>query len=595
VAINRYVDFVIQAENIAREDGGVLRFQVRVASSPAGSTAAETRWIPANLREDLWHLEYCAFVLDDMIARGEMLAGLLLPGACAALLSDSLNALGSDQGLRLRLRLPPELAFIPWEYLYIRPEGGDRDLTGFLALDRRISIARQETPSMPRKRPVVKTYRLAVAQADPQEEGWSSLVAKLAQERANIESVLKDSAIRPHFIVPATMDGIEDALLSGAEMLHVSGHGVFQRTFIVNAGSVVSEGEIMLVNDQGRAEPVSASRLELNLRGRDVDLTVLAACESRQDRDREVFIAAVVPVPVDYNVASSMVAAVARAGIPAVVGLQATLLDQNYAAFGKSFYRTLAKGLPVDQAVSDGRLAILNLGGANDRDWGVPVLYLQTDADVAFTPSVEPDAGVPEVQSTDPTNGKLDVPRDLRAIRIKFDRPMQSAGYSLKSPPHFGREQADVRMDSDTCTLTRRNGYRLLPPNAVFEFTVNPPEDGPATGFRDLNGNRASKFEFRFTTGTQPDKVTGAENVDEVALRKAMVKRFGPPASLDTVCQVAEQLLKESGIQLQVNVALFGGSTLETQAVNLIRYLDSRGYLPYLLAALYEEAPEIQW
>jgi hypothetical protein len=581
VAIYHYIDFVILAENVAREDGGGMQFQVQVAASPAGSTAARICKTPAQLRRDLRRLEHRAFVLDDMIALGEMLTGLLLPGACIALLSASLKDLGPDQGLRLRLRLPPELAFIPWEYLYIRPEGGDRDSTGFLALDRRISIARQETPSMPWKGPAVKSYRLVVAQADPQEEGWPSLAGNLAQERANIESVLKDSAIRPRFIVPATMDGIEDALLSGTEVLHISGHGVFQQSLGEAPGTVVGEGQVMLVNDEGRAEPVSASQLALNLRGRDVQLAVLAACESGQ-RD-------------ECHAATSVVAAIARAGIPAVVGMQSTLLNRSYVAFGKSFYRTLAKGLPIDQAVSDGRLAILNLGGADDRDWGVPVLYLQTDADVAFTPSVEPDAGMPEVQSTDPTNGKPDVPRDLREIRISFDRPMQSAGYSLKSTDYFGPAQADIRICDDTCTVTRRNGYRLLPSNAVFEFVVNPPEDSAATGFRDLRGNRAATCRFTFTTGTRPDRIVFAEDVDRVALRKAMVKRFAPPYSLDVVCQVVEQLLRESGSQFQVNLALVGGSTLETQAINLIQYLDRPGYLPYLLAALYEEAPEIHW
>jgi hypothetical protein len=581
VAINRYVDFVIQAENIAREKDGALRFHVRVASSPAGSTAAETCQTPAQLRRDLRRLEHGTFVLDDMIALGEMLTGLLLPGACTTLLSASLKALGSDQGLRLRLRLPPELAFIPWEYLYVRPEGGDRDSTGFLSLDRRISIARQETPSTSWKRPAAKTYRLVVAQADPQVEGWPSLAGNLAQERASIESVLKDSRIRPCFVEPATMDGIEDALLSGADMLHVSGHGVFQQEMGEAYGIIVGEGKVMLVNEQGGAEPVSASRLALNLRGRDVHLAVVAACESGQ-RD-------------ECHAATSVVAAIARAGIPAVVGMQATLCNDNYVAFSKSFYRVLAKGLPVDQAVSAGRLAILNLGDTDDRGWGVPVLYLQTDADVAFTPSVEPDAGMPEVQSTDPANGKPDVPRDLREIRINFDRPMLPAGYSLRSLPQFGREQADVRIVGDTCTITRRNGYRLLPPNAVFEFTVNPDEDGPAAGFRDLRGNRVATCKFTFTTGTQPDRIALAADIDPVALRKAMVKRFAPPYSLDTVCQTVEQLLRESGIHFQVNLALVGGSTLQDQALNLINYLDRPGYLPYLLAALCEEAPEIRW
>ena len=112
------------------------------------------------------------------------------------------------------------------------------------------------------------------------------------------------------------------------------------------------------------------------------------------------------------------------------------------------------QGLPVDQAVSAGRLAILNLGGADDQDWGVPVLYLQTEADVAFAPMKQADSGTPTVKNTDPSNGKTDIARNLREVRIKFTRPM--TGYSLTSPTSFGPEQVNVMVSGDTCTITRK-------------------------------------------------------------------------------------------------------------------------------------------
>ena len=84
-------------------------------------------------------------------------------------------------------------------------------------------------------------------------------------------------------------------------------------------------------------------------------------------------------------------------------------------------------------------------------------------------------------------------------------------------------------------------------------------------------------------------------SVNQVALRRAMVKRFGPPENLDIVCQTVEQALEDSGVDLEVNLEVVGGSTLEAKTLNLIRYLDHRGYLLYLLAALREEAPEINW
>ena len=186
----------------------VFRFQVWVASSPAGSTAAETRQTPAQLRRDLQRLEHRGLVLDDMIALGEMLTGLLIPAhaphcspPASRLWLGELRACASGCWAASRAGLHPM-------GVSLRPSRGrgqgQHGIPG--AGTGRISIARQETPSMPWKRPVAKFFRLVVAQADPQEEGWPPLTDNLIQERANTESVLKDSEVRPTFLVPATMD-----------------------------------------------------------------------------------------------------------------------------------------------------------------------------------------------------------------------------------------------------------------------------------------------------------------------------------------------------------------------------------------------------
>jgi hypothetical protein len=73
--------------------------------------------------------------------------------------------------------------------------------------------------------------------------------------------------------------------------------------------------------------------------------------------------------------------ALLKAGLGAVVGMQYTVLDDSAIAFAREFYRALVAGLQIDEAVTNGRLAIAR----NDvRDWGVPVLYLRAPDGVVF-------------------------------------------------------------------------------------------------------------------------------------------------------------------------------------------------------------------
>jgi hypothetical protein len=115
-----------------------------------------------------------------------------------------------------------------------------------------------------------------------------------------------------------------------------------------------------------------------------------------------------------------------------------------------------------------------------------------------------PDRPVPEVVGTVPPDGARNVPRDLLTIRIQFDRPMQPGARSLTQSGGFGLGGPDVRYDATSHAFSfTRDNPGLLPPDATIAFTVNP--DEPAgSGFVDQEGRRAAKYDFRFTTGTQP-------------------------------------------------------------------------------------------
>jgi hypothetical protein len=73
--------------------------------------------------------------------------------------------------------------------------------------------------------------------------------------------------------------------------------------------------------------------------------------------------------------------------------------------------------------------------------------------------------------------------------------------------------------------------------------------------------------------------------VDKGALRKAMVKRLDS-TSLATLCADVQGDLEKDGIDLLVSVAVVGGTGMVGWVLNLIDYLDRRGYLDYLVSRL---------
>src|SRR5262249_34899027 len=142
-----YRDFVIVADEVQTgSDGAVESFAVSVFDSPVGQARGKERVeMPPRLPSEARALgdQLLDFDVQRQIGLGRLLADLLLPPVTRNLFRRSVDCLRDGQGLRLRLRLAPELAALPWEYLWV-PDA--RDLPAgpqfFLALQPRISIVR---------------------------------------------------------------------------------------------------------------------------------------------------------------------------------------------------------------------------------------------------------------------------------------------------------------------------------------------------------------------------------------------------------------------------------------------------------------------
>jgi len=343
------------------------RFLVRVLSSPAGEMAVEDG-VPfafdrRQLHDRLQLLERRGLDRAGLIAFGRELAAWLLPPPIDAgtpgmrdLLALSLTKAGQDGGLRLRLRLPPLLAEIPWEYLYLDQPGGGDGMDGFLALNPRVAIVRHEP--LPQEIPEVQTAAddaLKVVAALASAADLPPL--NLAQERRDLEQALgAQPAVAPVFLDQATLDEIL-AAIPGTSVFHFAGHGEFRLDMGERPRTYIGTGLLALADRR-----VTAEDLAVNLRGNGVRLAVLGGCETGRRGGINVW-GGVAPTLIKY-------------AIPAVVANQFSISDTCAVAFSKHFYQALVGGLPIERAITAGRLAAYN-ADPSGRDWGVAVLYMR--------------------------------------------------------------------------------------------------------------------------------------------------------------------------------------------------------------------------
>lgn len=149
MAIKEYREFELIAGDVKKDEDGLRQFTVQVFRTlGVGEGKKEVRELSpvltGELSKLLYRLEHRKLSVEAIIALGEALADLILPAKSRELFTRSLDKLKPEQGLRLRLRLDPFLADIPLG-VYLYPAGeGEKDTTGFLALDPRISIVRHE-------------------------------------------------------------------------------------------------------------------------------------------------------------------------------------------------------------------------------------------------------------------------------------------------------------------------------------------------------------------------------------------------------------------------------------------------------------------
>lgn len=318
----------------------------------------------------------------------QLFEALLTPDLRSLYYESKREATRQSKGIRLRLHIrPPELAALPWEYLY------DPRVPDYLCLSRQTPLVRYLDLAHPIEPLAVSPpLRVLVMLASPNDQD----PLNIAREKERINQALAPlearGLLKLHWLEGQTWRELHRALQGGPwHVFHFIGHGGFD--------SKSGEGVLALAGEQGKTELLHATQLARLLANHGfVRLAVLNACEGARGNQHDIF--------------SSTAAMLAQRGIPGVLAMQEAITDLAAIELTRAFYEALATGMPVDTAVAEARVAI-NLGINNSLEWGTPVLYLRSPDGLLFHLAEHPQQTVSPsqpLQSSEENVGALRTP-----------------------------------------------------------------------------------------------------------------------------------------------------------------------------------------
>lgn len=338
-------------------------YNARVINAPAGQANVEFvlpfhhtelmrfYWLSGRLLRHLEPTEAEPEPALDPQTFGTRLYEAVFAGSVGTLFRRSLDAAErSGAGLRLRLRLDdvPELAELPWEYLYAT------DLARHLALSQGTPLVRYLELAQPEQsltsRPPLRILAIVTSPSDARplavEQEWRRLHDALADLQSRQLLVLER-------LEKPTLSALQARLRGGAvHILHFIGHGDFD----VEQG----RGGLLFEQEDGKSHWVDAVHLATLLHDHSaLRLAFLNACQGAQGGRSDPW----------AGVAQKLV----QQEMPSVVAMQFPISDKAALELAYTFYKTLAEAYPVDAALAEARKALYSAG--DDREWGTPVLF----------------------------------------------------------------------------------------------------------------------------------------------------------------------------------------------------------------------------
>ena len=290
---------------------------------------------------------------------------------------------GREENKALFQEAASDLLSLPWEILH--------DGKGYLSQGANGTRVRRRLPN--RTQTLTQTaalpIRVLLVSPRPEVDSDGNPVGYLDHRTSALALIqamenLGEDLVKVELLQPPTFSALKAALKQGRaenaayEVVHFDGHGVYDQR--VGLGALCFEdprdhhklGQRLL-------QLIYADELAAELQGYGVPLVVLEACQTAQATE---------------DPKASVAAKLLEEGVGSVVAMSHTVLVETARRFVEQFYRSLAAGQRVGDAMLAGQVAlyddlyrfkIMGAGNLELQDWFVPVLYQDADDPQLFT------------------------------------------------------------------------------------------------------------------------------------------------------------------------------------------------------------------
>lgn len=392
----RFVDFAIRAWRTDPQHIEVIAHSTPVGGMRHPVSLRQPRIRPADVEIGFSHS------LDRAAEVGRDLTRVLLPEPIYGLLLESLRwaAERPDIGLRLRLCLDDELIDLPWECLYRQELAGPAVPAGFFLADGDVSLVR-EPPILPlpagSSDHVQRLLFLGTLFDDPHTpDQW-----QVREEFRLLGERTAALASRVAFDFVATTDSaeVEARLATPIDIFHYAGHVEADNDDAHFLQCARFDGVVEFAEASPQPAPWTRARvLAPRLKAAGTRLAVFNACNSGS-----------------WNFVRPFM----QAALPTFIGVQGSVSNAAALVFSAELYGALAAGLSVDEAVTQARLAVLELALQDpadmpaDRrrvqisanDWLRFMIYMPTGDAVLFP---RPERGSEQGQARRRRSGQLE-------------------------------------------------------------------------------------------------------------------------------------------------------------------------------------------
>jgi WD40 repeat protein len=413
---------------------------------------------------------------------GTELADVLLSGETRVFFEECRRLAKASKG-QVRVLLETDgdtVSQIPWEFT-VDPKIKDDYLALRLSLARHLRVS---TPVPPLT--VQPPLRVLGVHAQPHDRP----TLDYSQEQ---ESVAAIQSVSSDLVQVTWLEGDRWSDLSrkldegGWHVLHFIGHGGFDED--------TQSGFLELSDDTGAALPVPARRIGAAAAASgDLRLVVLNACDSAATGAAGVF--------------SSTAAKLMMEGIPAVVAMQYEITDPAALAFAAAFYEALARGKPVDQAVTKAREIVR--ATQNSLEFATPALFLASQQTQLFQverPTTKPaTTTISTSTATAPAHpGQPVAPPQQQVHRPFTAGPVPTAQGALAETESTWKTGIIGRINNWLGVQTQGSGAQAQP------GTQPGPQPGPQPAQRPAHGPAPRPSASSPTRATAPPPVPAPE------------------------------------------------------------------------------------